>query len=180
MGHLGLAVARRLRSFDMQILYADPVALPQEIERSLGATHLELAELLEQSDFVFLLLPLSAKTLHLFDRRMLGRMKPGSFLINVGRGSIDERAIAERLESGHLAGYAADVFEMEDSSRAERPASVCASLIDQRTKTLFTPHLGSAVREARREIELRAARNIFEVLAGRCPPDAINQPAVRP
>ena len=78
-----------------------------------------------------------------FDRPALG-----SFLINVGRGSIvDERAIAERLESGHLAGYAADVFEMEDSSRAERPASVCAALIDQRTNTLFTTHLSARLSE---------------------------------
>jgi hypothetical protein len=68
----------------------------------------------------------------------------------------------------------------KDWNRAERPASVCAALIDRRSKTLFTPHLGSAVAEARHEVELRAARNIFEVLAGRCPPDAINQPAVAP
>jgi phosphonate dehydrogenase len=176
MGELGRAVAERLAAFGMKILYADRATLAAEGEKSLGAARAELGELVARSDFVILLAPLSPETTHLFDAAMLPRMKPGSFLVNVGRGSVvDERAVADALKSGHLAGYAADVFEMEDWARADRPASVCADLLAQADKTLFTPHLGSAVRETRFEIEMRAARNITEALSGRRPPDAINE-----
>jgi phosphonate dehydrogenase len=176
MGSLGHALARRLASFDAEILYADPSEFDAAEREETRAERTELADLLTRSDFVFLSLPLLPDTLHLFDSAMLARMKPGSFLINVGRGSVvDEAAVARALDDGRLAGYAADVFEMEDWARRDRPRSVCPALIQQSSKTLFTPHLGSAVTDVRREIEMRAARNIGEVLSGRRPPDAINQ-----
>jgi len=179
MGKLGPAVAERLAAFGMKILYADPAAMPAGAEKSLAAARVELNELVARSDFVLLLLPLSRGTTHLFDAAMLARMKAGSFLVNVGRGSVvDEQAVANALKSEHLAGYAADVFEMEDWARPDRPKSVCADLLAHTEKTLFTPHLGSAVDENRLEIEMRAARNIAEALCGRRPPDAVNE--VRP
>ena len=181
MGKLGRALASRLSTFGMKILYSDPVALPGAMETDLGATRMELAELLASSDFVFLLLPLTPETFHLFGSATLGRMKRGSFLINIGRGStVDEKAIARALASGRLAGYAADVFEMEDWALPNRPKSVHRALRAQTAKTLFTSHLGSAVREARLEIEMRAAHNIVEALSDRRPPDAINEITVRP
>ena len=181
MGKLGRALASRLSAFGMKILYSDPVPLLAAMETDLGATSMELAELLASSDFVFLLLPLTPQTFHLFGSATLGRMKRGSFLINIGRGStVDEKAIARALGSGHLAGYAADVFEMEDWALPNRPKSVHRALRAQTARTLFTPHLGSAVRETRLEIEMRAARNIVEALSGRRPPDAINEVTVRP
>jgi phosphonate dehydrogenase len=177
MGELGRALAKRLTAFEMRIVYADPVALPAEAEREFGAVRLELDELLAQSDFVFLLLPVAPETTHLVGARALARMRPESFLVNVGRGSVvDEQAVAHALECGQLAGYAADVFEMEDWARPDRPKSVCSALLEQTERTLFTPHLGSAIAEVRYEIEMRAARNIVEALAGRRPPDAINEP----
>ena len=181
MGKLGRALASRLSALGMKILYSDPVALPGAMQTELGATRVSLAELLASSDFVFLLLPLTPETFHLFGSATLGRMKRSSFLINIGRGStVDEKAIARALASGRLAGYAADVFEMEDWALPDRPNSVHRALRAQSAKTLFTPHLGSAVRETRLEIEMRAARNIVEALSGRRPPDAINDVPVRP
>jgi phosphonate dehydrogenase len=177
MGQLGRALARRLRAFGMEILYADPVVLPRAVEQELGASLMDLAGLFAGSDFIFSLLPLSAKTTHLIDASLLAGMKSGGFLINVGRGSVvDEQAIAGALASGKLGGYAADVFEMEDWNRAGRPSIVHPALLAQAGKTLFTPHLGSAVADARLEIEMRAARNIAEALGGHRPPDAINDP----
>jgi phosphonate dehydrogenase len=177
MGRLGRALAKRLAAFDMKIIYADPIALPAGGAREWGATRVDLVALFAQSDFVFLLLPLSPKTMHMVDGAMVAKMRPGSFLVNVGRGSVvDEEALAQALASGRLAGYAADVFEMEDWARSDRPKSIHPALIAQAGKTLFTPHLGSAVTERRYEIEMRAARNIVEALAGRRPPDAINEP----
>jgi phosphonate dehydrogenase len=177
MGELGRALARRLRAFGMDILYVDPVALPRVVEQELGASPVDLAGAFARSDFVFSLLPLSPETTHLIDASLLAGMKSGAFLINVGRGSVvDEQAIAGALGSGKLGGYAADVFEMEDWNRAGRPAFVHPALLAQAGKTLFTPHLGSAVADARLEIEMRAAQNIAEALLGHRPPDAINEP----
>ena len=180
MGNLGRALAERLAAFGGKILYSDPVALPATMEKQLHAVRLEPMELLHASDFVFLLLPLSRETKHLYGESALSVMKSGAFLINLGRGSVvDEAAIAQALRSGKLAGYAADVFEMEDWARADRPAGIHPALLAQADKTLFTPHLGSAVAETRLEIEMRATRNIVEALSGRRPPDAINEPGPR-
>jgi phosphonate dehydrogenase len=177
MGALGRAVARRLAAFGMKILYTDPVALATETEKELRAVQAEPMELLYSSDFLFLLMPLSPENVHTYGEDALSIMKSTAFIINVGRGSVvDEAAVGQALVDGRLAGYAADVFEMEDWARAGRPHSVPPSLLSQPEKTLFTPHLGSAVAEVRREIEMRAARNIVEALAGRRPPDAINEP----
>jgi phosphonate dehydrogenase len=87
-------------------------------------------------------------------------------MINIGRGSVvDESAVALALASGRLAGYAADVFEFEDWARDDRPAMIHPDLIAHNDKTLFTPHLGSAVDAVRREIALEAAHNITSALA---------------
>jgi phosphonate dehydrogenase len=112
----------------------------------------------------------------LLDAALLARMKPGAFLVNVGRGSVvDESAVAAALSGGALAGYAADVFEFEDLSRQDRPAAIPPALLQETSRTLFTPHLGSAVDEVRLRIEQAAAANIIDVLAGRPPRNAINR-----
>lgn len=107
--------------------------------------------------------------LHLLGRETLRHMRRGSYLINVFRGSVvDELAVAEHLATGQLAGYAADVFEMEDWARPDRPETV--------PRPLLTPHLGSAVAVVRRDIALEAARNILQALSGGQPEGAVNLP----
>jgi len=79
---------------------------------------------LTQSDFVILAVPLQENTFHLINEDMLALMKPGGYLVNIGRGSVvDEHAVARALGSGRLAGYAADVFEIERLAAA-RPSRV--------------------------------------------------------
>jgi phosphonate dehydrogenase len=103
---------------------------------------------------------------HLIDRSAIAAMKPGARLVNVGRGStVDEGAVADALEDGRLAGYAADVFEMEDWGLPDRPRRVDPRLLAH-PATVFTPHLGSAVDEVRLAIALRAADNVIDVLTG--------------
>ncbi len=166
-GAVGRALAQMLLGFSCRVEYHDPAA----------GYSTPLETLLESSDFVLPLLPLTKKTFHLLDRDALARMKPGAYLINVSRGSVvDEEAVADALESGHLAGYAADTFEMEDWARHDRPRSINPRLL-RLTRTLFTPHLGSAVISARREIERATACNIVQVLRGERPSGAINNPA---
>lgn len=105
-------------------------------------------------------------------------MKHGSFLINAGRGSVvDEQAVATALKSGKLAGFAADVYEMEDQSRETRPLQIEPALLANANQTVFTPHLGSAVDSVREQIELEAADNILAVLRGEAPPGAVNRPS---
>ena len=172
-GAVGRAVARRLHAFGARVSYADPSVRERNGSRRTG-----LAELLETSDHVVVAVPLRPDTLHLIDAGALARMRPGAHLVNVGRGSVvDEEAVAGALRSRRLAGYAADVFEMEDLSRADRPRRIPAALLALRDRTVFTPHLGSAVAPARLAIERAAAANILDVLAGRPPRDAVNRVA---
>jgi phosphonate dehydrogenase len=81
----------------------------------------------------------------------------------------------QALVDGQLGGYAADVFACEDWSLSDRPAQIDAKLLAHHN-TMFTPHLGSAVRKVRLAIEQRAADNIIAVLQGCAPIDAINRP----
>jgi phosphonate dehydrogenase len=179
MGAVGQAVARRAVGLEMKVLYEDIVPLPKEKEEAWGLTLVPLEDLLAKSDFVMPLIPLKPDTFHLINSRSIGRMKPGSFLINICRGSVvDELAVAQALASGHLAGYAADVFEMEDWARTDRPRSIPQALLDDTDHTFFTPHLGSAVDEVRREIALEAARHILQALKGEKPDGAINSPMI--
>jgi phosphonate dehydrogenase len=162
-------VARRLRAFDAEILYLDKRPLPDHLERELSARQVSLTELLARSRYVIPLVHFTPKTRHLIDADALAQLRPGAYLVNTGRGSVvDERAVADALRSGRLAGYAADVFEMEDWAREEELRS--------HPNTLFTPHLGSAVDVVRRDIALRAAQNIIAALRDERPPDAVNHP----
>lgn len=175
MGSVGLAVARRLSSFDLNIIYNDLSRLPEQVERSLDLQYTAFDKLLEKSDYVIPLVSLNAATKHLIDAAAIARMKPGSYIINACRGSVvDEISVAFALDTGHLAGYAADVFMMEDWALPERPRNIPKKLLDNIDRTLFTPHLGSAVDSIRREISMEAARNIIEALNGRHPKGAVN------
>jgi phosphonate dehydrogenase len=176
MGAVGQALAEHYGGFGVETVYVDPKPLAAERERALRARRVELGELLATSDFVFPLTHLMPSTLHLLDAAALARVKRGAFLVNIGRGSlVDEEAVADALADGRLRGYAADVFEMEDWARADRPPAIPARLLAMTDRTLFTPHLGSAVAEARLAIELRAADNILRALAGEMPADAVNR-----
>lgn len=177
MGAVGQAIAERLAGFRINLIYSDPRPLSADREAELRLTRVMQDELLRRSDFVVPMVPMRPDTFHLIDRAALAAMKPGAYLINTGRGSVvDERAVADALASGRLAGYAADVFELEEWTRPDRPTSVPAALLADVDRTLFTPHLGSAVDDVRLAIELEAARNILQALSGDVPQGAINRP----
>jgi phosphonate dehydrogenase len=173
MGSLGQAIARRLLGFGCRLLYADP-GVP---ETDGGLVSLPLEELLRESSVVVLAIPLTSATHGLIDADRLALMPPGAVLVNVGRGSaVDEEAVAAALASGRLAGYAADVFAAEDRSLVGAPAVIARALLEH-PRSVFTPHLGSAVAEVRRAIERQAAESILQALDGGRPIGAINAPA---
>lgn len=178
MGAVGRAVAERASVFGARVVYADPREAP--LSGAFIAEHTTLDEVIARSDFLLPLTHLNRDTCHMIGAPALSRMKRGAYLVNVGRGSlVDEAAVAASLAAGHLAGYAADVFEMEDWALETRPREIHPQLLADRSRTLFTPHLGSAVDEVRKAIALEAAANIVDVLEGRRPRGALNDVAAR-
>jgi formate dehydrogenase len=111
-GRIGLAVLRRLKPFDVKPHYYDKHRLPKDVEEELGLIfHPNVESMVKVCDVVTINCPLHPETEHLFDDKMIGKMKRGSYLINTARGKIADRdAIVRALESGQLAGYAGDVW----------------------------------------------------------------------
>jgi formate dehydrogenase len=118
-GRIGSAVLRRLKPFDVHLHYTDRHRLPAEVERELGVTfHESAADMVPHCDVVTINCPLHPETENLFDEAMIGRMKRGAYLVNTARGKIVNRdAVAAALESGHLAGYAGDVWFPQPAPR---------------------------------------------------------------
>jgi glyoxylate reductase len=169
LGRIGKAVARRARGFDMRVLYHNRQPDPEADH--LGATYRPKADLLRESDFVVLAVPLSPETRHLIGAPELALMKPTAFLVNVARGPVvDEAALVEALRARRLAGAALDVFEDEPK--------VHTGLTDLESVVL-TPHVGSASRATRLRMATTAAENCVAALQGRRPPNLVNPGAWR-
>jgi C-terminal binding protein len=158
-GRIGTAVALRAKAFGFQIGFYDPY-VSAGYEKALGICRLsDLNSLLEQSDVVCVHVPLTAETFRLIAAKELARMKPGSFLINTARGPVvDERALAEGLRSGRLAGAALDVIEKEPN--------VCEELRLQK-KCLITPHCAFYSQQSLTELRKKSAMIVHDVLHGK-------------
>jgi glyoxylate reductase len=147
MGRIGSAVTQRARAFGMDVIGVRRDSDPHALE-----------ELVATSDVVSIHVPLTPETRHLIDASRLAAMKRGAFLINTARGPIvDESALCDALESGHLAGAGLDVFEHE-------PA------VDPRLLALpqvvIPPHIGSATLETRGAMAEIAATDVRRFLQG--------------
>ena len=110
-GQIGQLIAERLAPFDVTTLYYKRSRLEEKDERALGMRYAELDELLYECDVIAIAAPLTPETRGLFEKDKLSRMKQGSYIVNISRGAIVDRdALVEALESGHLGGYAGDVW----------------------------------------------------------------------
>src|ERR1700683_352285 len=111
-GRIGLAVLKRLKPFDVKLHYTDRHRLPDAVEKELGLTyHPNVESLVAVCDVVTINCPLHPETEHLFNDKLLAKMKRGAYLVNTARGKICDRdAIVRALESGQLGGYAGDVW----------------------------------------------------------------------
>lgn len=111
-GHIGLAVLRRLKPFDVKLHYTERHRLPQNIEKELNLTyHPDVESMVRVCDVITINCPLHAETEHMFNDTLINQMKRGSYIINTARGKICDRdAIVRALENGQLAGYAGDVW----------------------------------------------------------------------
>lgn len=166
LGRIGGMVALRAQGFEMKVLY-NSRNRDQETENSLGLEYRELEQLLAESDFITLHVPLVDETRHLINAQRLGKMKKGSYLINTARGGVvDEHALADALRSGHLAGAALDVHEAEPQMNPE---------LMQMENVILTPHIASATVEVREKMTSQAVDSILKTLNGEKPENLVNE-----
>ena len=153
MGRIGHAIARRAVGFGMPVIYHNRSPRPAADERACHARHVDKPQLLGESDFLVLALPLTAQTRHAIGAPELALMKPTAMLINIARGGIvDEIALAAALREGRLAGAALDVFEGEPQVRPELLA------LDN---VVLSPHIASATTGTRRAMASVAVDNVL-------------------
>ena len=168
LGRIGTMVALRAQGFGMKVLYYNRDRV-QDRERELGVEYQELEQLLAESDYVTLHVPLVDETRHLINAEKLELAKPGSYLINTSRGGVvDEQALVEALKSGKLAGAALDVHENEPAMNPE---------LMQMENVILTPHIASATIEVREKMTEQAVDAILKVLSGEQPETIINKDA---
>ena len=137
------------------------------VEKELGAERASLLELLGQSDFVSINVPLTAQTRHLFTLDTLRQMKPSACLINTARGPIvKEDDLLTALREGIIWGAALDVFEAEPE--------MTPGLAQRHERLVVAPHLGSATGETRQKMVDTAVNNLLAGLAGKKPPNVLN------
>jgi len=168
-GNIGSIVCARAIGLKMHVLAYDPF-LSKERAEEMGVVKVELDELLAQADFISLHVPLTDKTRNILGAEAIAKTKPGVRIINCARGGlVDEKALAEALKSGHVAGAGFDVFEVEPATESPLfglPNVVC------------TPHLGASTTEAQENVALQVAEQMSDYLVKGAVTNAINMPSI--
>jgi len=168
-GNIGGIVCDRAVGLKMKVLAYDPF-LSDERAKSLGVTKVDLDDLLARADFITLHVPLTDKTKNILSRDALAKTKKGVRIINCARGGlIDELALVDALTSGHVAGAALDVFEVEPAT--QNPLFGMANVV-------CTPHLGAATTEAQENVALQVAEQMADYLLSGAVQNALNMPNV--
>lgn len=165
-GHIGQLVSKICAAaFGMPVIYASRAA-HEETAFILGAARVTTEELFERADYLAICQALTPDTRHLVDRRLISRMKPSAFLINLARGGVWKEAdVLEALRSGTIAGAASDVYETEPAG-ADHPLFACDNFFG-------TPHTAGLTAEANLRIDLEVIRGVMDVLEGREPAQAV-------
>jgi glyoxylate reductase len=164
-GRIGTAMALKSKGFAMKVIYSDEFT-NATIEEELGARRVPLSELLGESDFISIHVPLMAETRHLFNADIFKKMKRTAYLINTSRGPVvNEAELVEALKNRVIAGAGLDVYEFEPE--------IAAGLADL-DNVVITPHTASATVSSRTNMALKAAENLLAMLKGERPPDCLN------
>ena len=159
-GEIATEVARRARAFGMEVVYWSRRRLAAEIEAEEGVRHRPLPDLLAESDFVSLHVPLTEETERLIDAEAISRMKPGAFLVNTCRGGVvDEDALVDALRTSRIAGAGLDVFLYEPIPH-DHPL-LCLENV------LLAPHLGGGSGGARTKHARDVMANLVALRDGR-------------
>ena len=167
-GKIGQALAKRAQGFDMNVLYYSR-SRKDELEPKLNVKWTpNLNNLLKESDYVFVLVPLSKNTEHIISVDELNLMKKSAYLINTSRGkTVDQKALINALESNSIAGAALDVTDPE-------PIEMDSKLLSMQN-VLIVPHISSASTKTIENMGLMAAKNIILGLTGKEMLSCINE-----
>ncbi len=168
-GNIGSIVADRAIGLKMRVLAYDPF-LNEKRALELGVEKVELDDLLARADIITVHTPLTDATRNILSREALAKTQRGVRIINCARGGlVDEAALAEAIESGHVAGAGLDVFENEPASQ---------SPLFGLENVVCTPHLGAATAEAQENVALQVAEQMSDFLLTGAVSNAINMPSV--
>src|SRR4051812_45822038 len=168
-GNIGSIVADRALGLRMKVIAYDPFLTPERA-LELGVEKVELDQLLGRADFITLHTPLTDQTRNILSRENLAKTRKGVRIINCARGGlIDEAALKEALESGHVAGAALDVFV--DEPARDNPLFGTPGLV-------ATPHLGASTTEAQVNVAIQVAEQMSEFLTRGGVTNALNMPSL--
>lgn len=170
LGRIGYEIAKRGKAFDMELIYSDVID-QKEYERELGIRKVSFEDLLKQADFVTLHVPGGAGTKHLVAKAQLATMKPTAFLINCSRGGVvDEKALAEAVQNGTIAGAGLDVYEIE-------PLATDSEFKDpvMQTSAIYgTHHIGASTEQAQLAVADEVVRIVDAKLNNDPLPNVVN------
>lgn len=166
MGRIGESIARRAKlGFNMDVLYNNRNRKPN-VEEELGVKYSEIESLLQQSDFVLLMTPLTPETQGMIGEKEFKLMKKSAIFINVSRGqTIDEQALIKALENKEIHAAALDVFNQEPINK-DNPLLKMQNVVT-------TPHIGSASRKTTDAMAMKAAKNLVAALTGEEPENRV-------
>ena len=169
MGRIGSELARRAMAFGMRVLAYDPYLAASRARAMQVELIEELDDILPRADFISMHMPLTAETRHMLDARRLALCKAGVRIVNCARGGlVDETALGAALDSGHVAGAALDVFEIEPLP-ADFP-------LRSNPRLVLTPHLGASTAEAQESVGIEIAQAIRAALLDGVIRNAVNLP----
>jgi len=169
LGNVGSEVARRAKGLQMRLIAYDPF-ISEEHAHNLQVELVSLEQLLKESDFITLHLPLTASTRGLIGAKELALVKPAVYIINCARGGlIDEKALVKAVKEGRVAGAAVDVF-------AKEPAT--ESILFEDNNIIVTPHLGASTSEAQAMAARDIAEQVISVFNGRPARYSVNAPLI--
>ena len=168
-GNIGGIVCERALGLKMKVVAYDPF-LSEERAEKLGVQKVDLDDLLARADFITLHVPKTEQTSNILNAEAIAKMKPGVRVLNCARGGlVDEAALAEALKSGHVAGAAFDVFEVEPATD---------SPLFNLSNVVCTPHLGAATSEAQENVAVQVAEQMSDYLLTGAVTNALNMPSV--
>jgi len=166
-GKIGKAIGRiGYKGFEMKVLYYDAFRF-EEVEKEIGAVKMSLEEVMSQSDYISINLPMLPETKWIVGEKALSLMKPTAYILNLARGPVwNEKALVKVLKEGRIAGAGADVFEVEPASK-DHPLLQFENFIG-------TPHMAAHTDEALKRMSL-VAEDVIRVLEGKNPVHPVNQ-----
>ncbi|MBT4921883.1 MAG: phosphoglycerate dehydrogenase [Rickettsiales bacterium] len=168
-GNIGSIAAKKAKGLGMNVIAFDPF-LTAERANDISVKKVELNELFAESDFITLHVPLTDKTRNILDKESLAKCKKGAYIINCARGGlVNEQDLKEALDSGHIAGAALDVFEVEPAKE---------NVLFGHGKVICTPHLGASTVEAQTNVAEQVAEQLSNYLNDNVVENSINIAAI--